>query len=676
MPDHLGQRQRRRRVPHSTKIIVACTLLLASSALPVPFLDGWLPLPSLNAASGEIDGRVFDDVDANGTDDTEPGIAGVVVQAWTSDGSLAASTTTAGDGSYALTGLNDAATYRVEFSSLPAGYESGPVGADNDSAVVFTAPDTSGIDFGVFEPTVCQTPPANALLHTYAAAVTCSAVVDPAFPKDSFGLLDIDNSIPATGAVDTTGDTPMFHHPDWHIDQIGNVFGVAIDNRRGDLFTAASSNWSHEFYTNAGGTRPSIVQYGLIGGGANDLGAAGTVYRLDAVTGAPTVFAQLPQQSTTFTHVECEQDGTSNRTSGVGLGNVLYDEVNDQLFVSSWEDGHIYRLDMAGNILDAYDPGATDDGTAGMANGIVPFGLELSADSSRLFFGTVFSQEIWSVDLDAGGFTGASSVIGGTTIHADSPSEQSNVTLTLTGGEPAPNWLNADPHYYVSDLELLPNGEMLAGMRVGCNDSPHSAYNHRGQTHRVSADGSGFFVNDLGALDVSATGDAGLEDNYGGVGYHNHPDGSVDYAVTSADILSEAGPHGLAVFHSEDTTGTPIRPIGAIDYGTTNDPKGIAGDVQVLNLALCTPSDIEVGDYVWFDVDGDGIQDPDEAALVGVTVRLLTADGSTILSSTVTDADGQYTFGTGDGLDTLTNYLIEFEPRPSRSPTTCRPASI
>ena len=148
-------------------------------------------------------------------------------------------------------------------------------------------------------------------------------------------------------------------------DQLGNLFGIAIDSQRGDLYTTASSNYSHEFYTNAAaGNVPAIVQYGNIGGGFDDIGAAGTVYQLDAVTGDPIVFAQLPQQANTFNHVDCESDNIGpDRTSGVGLGNTVYDPINDQLFVSNWEDGFIYRLDMSGNILDAYDPDVTDDGT-------------------------------------------------------------------------------------------------------------------------------------------------------------------------------------------------------------------------------------------------------------------------------------------------------------------------
>ncbi len=625
------------------------------------------------AAPGDISGTVFNDVNNNGANDAEAGVAGVTVTAFDTSGGVAATATTAASGDYTIAGLTDGTPYRIEFTTLPTGWTEGPIGPDSESSITFASPETTGVDFGVHEPVLCDNvPPSSALLFTHNAAVTCSAVVDPALPKDAFALLDITNAVPAAGRSEVTGTTPVFHHPDWHIDQLGNLFGIAIDSQRGDLYTTASSNYSHEFYTNAApGNVPAIVQYGNIGGGFDDIGAAGTIYQLDGVTGDPTVFAQLPQQLTAFNHVDCEADNVGPiRNSGVGLGNTVYDETNDQLFVSNWEDGYIYRLDMNGTILDAYDPDLTDDGTAGMAADRVPFGLEISADGSRLYWGTVFEQEVWSLDLTAtGAFPGVASSVGSTIVFADDTSETLEHTIVIDNtGEPLPGFLNTDPHYYVSDLEITPAGEMMVGLRVGCNDSPHSAYNHRGQTHILSADGAGRFTNNSGPLDISVTETAGLDDNYGGVAYYERPDGSVDYAVTSADIINEAGPHGLAVFREANAGDSPISPLGAIDYGTPNDPKGIAGDVEVLNVSPCTPSPIEIGNYVWLDVDQDGVQDPDEPVLANVTVNLFASDGTTLLATTTTGPDGEYIFDDADGVVPNTSYVIGFDVSTNTTP--------
>jgi hypothetical protein len=50
-----------------------------------------------------------------------------------------------------------------------------------------------------------------------------------------------------------------------------------------------------------------------------------------------------------------------------------------------------------------------------------------------------------------------------------------------------------------------------------------------------------------------------------------------------------------------------------------------------------------VGDKVWDDADGDGVQDAGEAGLGGVTVRLLDS-GNAVLGTTTTAADGTYQF--------------------------------
>ena len=64
-----------------------------------------------------------------------------------------------------------------------------------------------------------------------------------------------------------------------------------------------------------------------------------------------------------------------------------------------------------------------------------------------------------------------------------------------------------------------------------------------------------------------------------------------------------------------------------------NDPRWDAG--------LTRPASI--GGLVWDDVDADGVQDPGEVGIAGVTVRLFNGAGTEV-GSTVTDVDGEYDF--------------------------------
>lgn len=60
--------------------------------------------------------------------------------------------------------------------------------------------------------------------------------------------------------------------------------------------------------------------------------------------------------------------------------------------------------------------------------------------------------------------------------------------------------------------------------------------------------------------------------------------------------------------------------------------------------ALCDAAPVQIGNYVWIDPDEDGIQDPDETPVEGATVRLYADDGTTLLGTAITDADGEYYF--------------------------------
>ncbi|MCC5843566.1 MAG: choice-of-anchor A family protein [Verrucomicrobia bacterium] len=62
----------------------------------------------------------------------------------------------------------------------------------------------------------------------------------------------------------------------------------------------------------------------------------------------------------------------------------------------------------------------------------------------------------------------------------------------------------------------------------------------------------------------------------------------------------------------------------------------------------CDESEIEdelssIGDWVWLDANANGIQDPHEDGVPGITVRLLTHEGD-VLKTAVTDAGGYYLF--------------------------------
>ncbi|MGC9419667.1 MAG: SdrD B-like domain-containing protein [Rhodovulum sp.] len=68
--------------------------------------------------------------------------------------------------------------------------------------------------------------------------------------------------------------------------------------------------------------------------------------------------------------------------------------------------------------------------------------------------------------------------------------------------------------------------------------------------------------------------------------------------------------------------------------------------VRIDKIELCKDEEPQlgaIGDTVWFDADGDGIQDASEAGVANVTVTLLDGDGNEVASQ-ATDGNGNYLF--------------------------------
>ncbi|WP_035812384.1 SdrD B-like domain-containing protein, partial [Jiangella gansuensis] len=121
---------------------------------------------------------------------------------------------------------------------------------------------------------------------------------------------------------------------------------------------------------------------------------------------------------------------------------------------------------------------------------------------------------------------------------------------------------------------------------------------------------------------------------------------------------------GTRRFHQAD--GTLVEPRGAaVITGTNVQPSAtVKGNGLGELTAMASAAPIEIGNYVWYDVDNDGVQDPDEPVVEGATVNLyeVDADGNrTLVSTTTTDASGEYYFSSNDAayqLKTHTDYVV------------------
>ncbi len=211
---------------------------------------------------------------------------------------------------------------------------------------------------------------------------------------------------------------------------IGQVFGVTLDAdptgaaRTPNIYLTAGSTYGLQLVKpNPDGGLPVRLSAGEPGArwmpgqwGEALGGGPGSVWKIDGVTGAISLFANLTTQ------------GQPN--SGAALGNIAYDSASKQLFVTNLESGMIHRLG-----LDGSDRGTFDHGVRGRPKGGLPavpytaayraniespdFNVEQPASwgfadqrrmvwgirvwNGRVYYATAEGPEIWSVGLAANG---------------------------------------------------------------------------------------------------------------------------------------------------------------------------------------------------------------------------------------------------------------------------------
>lgn len=143
----------------------------------------------------------------------------------------------------------------------------------------------------------------------------------------------IDASAPGIQLPATNWLAPMFHNdasPDaWTAENLGQVFGVALgEGAAPDIYVTAGSVYFLAVDPAQVADPNLTAEQKLLPYMYGPLGPGG-VYRLRGTDGAICYHAKLPN-------------------SGPGLGNVAYDREHDQLFVSNFEDGLVYRLPAGG----------------------------------------------------------------------------------------------------------------------------------------------------------------------------------------------------------------------------------------------------------------------------------------------------------------------------------------
>ena len=345
---------------------------------------------------------------------------------------------------------------------------------------------------------------------------------------------------------------------------------------------------------------------------------------------------------------------------GVGMGfndvdSLMFDPFTFELWAADRNGG-------ADDTLFRIDP-ATGLGVPGSAVTINSFAVTGLYDIDDLAI-SPYDGELYAINNQSTNdklvtidrVTGAVAVV--IDIQADYPAAQDMEGLTFTN----------DGVMYGSDGDGAPNGDMwlidpLLGTVTFFTDlGPGGDFESIGC---LTADlntitGTVFFdTNADGALDGGDTGE-------GSVTVRLYRDINADGVLDGGDAL----------VNTTDTAGdgTYSFPVAAnlpfvIDVDTADLPVGFHLTTDNLETATFTgygqtdsgnnfgyAMPVILADFVWDDLDADGIQDGGEPGLAGVTVNLLDGTGTPLGPTTTTAADGSYLFANlGPG-----TYAVEF----------------
>lgn len=130
-----------------------------------------------------------------------------------------------------------------------------------------------------------------------------------------------------------------------------------------------------------------------------------------------------------------------------------------------------------------------------------------------------------------------------------------------------------------------------------------------------------------------------VTDANGNYMFEHLPPGQYIVSVTAPDGFDPA-PANVGPSSTDSSSGSAMSLILLVDGA--HDPT--------LDFGFWAPS-VSVGDLVWFDANGDGVHDPSEPGIAGVTLMITTVDGDPVtdiygqlVAPTVTDGDGNYLF--------------------------------
>ena len=567
---------------------------------------------------------VWNDLNNNGLQDAgEPGVAGVTVEVFKSNNngvptSAALFTaTTDANGVYTFTGLTPG-KYVVAITT-PAGYAQGATTATSADPDTDNNSDNNGVN----------TTQVAGKIFTGAFQLSTNGEPDVAVDGDGTNSNQtIDFGLKGTGTI---GD---FVWNDYNGDGLQTAgepglagVTVTLKNAAGvTLYTqTTTSNGAYSFTNLAPGTYS--VTFSTPAGYAATTSKVGTNDNIDSDPVAGVVSNIVLTAGQTRNTVDAGFVATN-----LVIGNFVWNDFNDNGIQNTGEPG------IAGVTVKLY----ADANTDGIADGTALATVTTNASGIYTFTGRKPGSYVVGITLPAGyaaGATTATSATPNNDNNTDNNGTNTSVagevrssTITIsTLGEPATGVDGDDTNGNLTvDFALKGTGSI--GNFVW-NDVNNNGLQDNGE---LGLPGVLVTLKNAAGLTVAtATTDANGAYSFARLAPSTY---SVTFATPNGYIASPANV-GTNDAIDSDPVGGVVTGI-VLAAGENNDTVDAGFVSNVVNL----------GDFVWYDLNNDGLQDAGEPGIAGVVVNLYTdndanniADGASI-ATTTTNANGIYNF--------------------------------
>ncbi len=576
-------------------------------------VDAGIILQDSNEAS--LGNKVWYDTNNNGLQDSgEVGVAGVTVQLYTSAGVLSATTQTDVFGNYIFNGLSAGDYYiQIDATTLPSGYSYVSANTGSDDNVDSDIDGTNGANTSATTSLVAGERDMSWDIGIYNGTAGNASLGDYVFYDNN------KNGIQEAGELGVGGVTVTLY------DDLGNVLAITMTNSNGYyLFPNLDADDYVVGFTN--------LPQGYIFSPQDIGGTESLDSDVNVSSGLTNVISLLSAQNNIDVDAGIHPGEIPSGTASIG-DYVFYDINNNGI----QEAGELGVPEVTVNLYES-------DGTTLITS--------TSTDGMGHYIFTGLEAGDYIVEFDILNFPSGYSLSpqdAGTdeTIDSDANVISGQTSIIILGiGE---DNLDVDAGIY--------NAAALGSI----GDFVWFDTNNNGLQDVGEAGVIGIMVtlyNDSGDAIASTTTDIngnylfeGLADGDYTIGFSNLPTG---FSFTTSDTGGDDDIDSDADA-STGMTGT-ITVSGANDID--NVDAGLTGNVAIL------------GDTVWFDTDGDGLQEAGENGVPGVTVTLFDGLGDAV-SSAITDANGNYLFTNL----TAGDYTLSFTTIPSGAVFTLQDAT-